>query len=122
MTNTFKTYHPVVNFGFFTAVVIFTMFFMNPFFLMVSFAASFLYSVSAPVAELHDNWFRYEKALPDVMKGASLKLYAGQKMHLCHFSPATVSIRQPPTEFPGTVTCGEVIARCVSDSNLSASK
>lgn len=45
MINTFKTYHPIVNFTFFVAVIVFTMFFMNPFFLAVSFAASFLYSV-----------------------------------------------------------------------------
>lgn len=45
MTNTFKTYHPVVGFAFFAAAIVFTMFFMNPFFLAVSFAASFLYSV-----------------------------------------------------------------------------
>lgn len=45
MINTFKTYHPIVNFSFFVAVIVFTMFFMNPFFLAVSFAASFLYSV-----------------------------------------------------------------------------
>lgn len=45
MINTFKNYHPIINFTFFVAVIVFTMFFMNPFFLAVSFAASFLYSV-----------------------------------------------------------------------------
>lgn len=45
MTNTFKTYHPIVNFAFFVAVIVFTMFLMNPFFLVVSFLASFLYSI-----------------------------------------------------------------------------
>lgn len=43
--NLLKTYHPIVSFSFFIAVILFTMFFMNPFFLAVSFAASFLYSV-----------------------------------------------------------------------------
>lgn len=45
MTNTFDTYHPIVIFSFFISVIVFTMFFMNPFFLAVSFAASFVYSV-----------------------------------------------------------------------------
>lgn len=45
MTNVFDTYHPTVSFAFFIAVIVFTMFFMNPFFLAISFAASFLYSV-----------------------------------------------------------------------------
>lgn len=31
-----------------------------------------------PAAELRDVWFRYGKALPDVLKGVSLRLYAGQ--------------------------------------------
>lgn len=31
-----------------------------------------------PYAELKDVWFRYDKALPDVLKGVSFKLYGGQ--------------------------------------------
>lgn len=31
-----------------------------------------------PTVELRDVWFRYEKALPDVLKGVSLKLYGGR--------------------------------------------
>ena len=42
--NEFKSYHPVVNFVYFTAVIGFTMFFMNPVFLAVSFCFGFLYS------------------------------------------------------------------------------
>ncbi len=45
MTPAFKTYHPLVSFSFFAAVIVFTLFFMSPAFLAVSFAASFCYSV-----------------------------------------------------------------------------
>ena len=43
--NEFKNYHPLVNFAYFTAVIAFAMFFMNPFCLAVSFLSGFLYSV-----------------------------------------------------------------------------
>ncbi|CEO87868.1 energy-coupling factor transporter transmembrane component T [Syntrophaceticus schinkii] len=45
METGFKTYHPIVNFYFFTAVVVFTMFSMHPIFLVVTLFASFAYSV-----------------------------------------------------------------------------
>lgn len=33
---------------------------------------------TAPVIELRDVWFRYDKTLPDVLKGVSLKIFGGQ--------------------------------------------
>lgn len=45
MINELKSYHPLVGFAFFASVIVFTMFFVNPFFLAISFASSFLYSV-----------------------------------------------------------------------------
>jgi len=45
METGFKTYHPLVNFYFFTAVLVFTMFSMHPVFLAVTLFASFVYSV-----------------------------------------------------------------------------
>ncbi len=44
MKDTFSTFHPVVNFTYFTAVLLFSMFFMHPVFLAVSLICSFLYS------------------------------------------------------------------------------
>jgi len=41
----FKTYHPIVNFIYFCAVIMFSMFFMHPVFLGISFICSLLYSV-----------------------------------------------------------------------------
>lgn len=46
MTNSFKSFHPVVNFYYFTTVILFSMFFMHPMFLLISFLGSFIYSVS----------------------------------------------------------------------------
>ncbi|WP_029451961.1 energy-coupling factor transporter transmembrane component T [Clostridium algidicarnis] len=46
MTNSFKDFHPVVNFYYFTVVIIFSMFFMHPIFLGISLISSFIYSVS----------------------------------------------------------------------------
>lgn len=46
MTNSFKSFHPVVNFYYFTTVILFSMFFMHPMFLIISFLGSFIYSVS----------------------------------------------------------------------------
>lgn len=45
MKSTFSTYHPVVNFLFFCAVISFTIFIMHPMFLIVTLAASFTYAV-----------------------------------------------------------------------------
>jgi energy-coupling factor transport system permease protein len=44
MKDAFSTFHPVVNFTYFTAVLLFSMFFMHPVFLGVSLTCSFLYS------------------------------------------------------------------------------
>lgn len=46
MTNSFKDYHPVVNFYYFTVIIVFSMFFMHPIFLGISLITSFIYSVS----------------------------------------------------------------------------
>lgn len=43
--NTFATYHPLVNFLYFVAVIGIGMFSMNPFFLALTFTASFAYSL-----------------------------------------------------------------------------
>lgn len=44
MSNTFAVYHPAVTFLYFTAVILLTMFLMNPLLLFISFAAAFAYS------------------------------------------------------------------------------
>lgn len=41
----FKTYHPVVNFTFFVLTISFSMFFMHPFCIVISFVCGFFYSV-----------------------------------------------------------------------------
>ncbi|MFT8887326.1 MAG: energy-coupling factor transporter transmembrane component T [Ethanoligenens sp.] len=41
--NSFKTYHPIVNFAFFVAVIICTLWMMHPVFLAISLLAAFLY-------------------------------------------------------------------------------
>lgn len=46
MSNSFKSFHPIVNFYYFTSVILFSMFFMHPVFLVISFISSFIYSVS----------------------------------------------------------------------------
>lgn len=43
--NEFKNCHPAVNFAYFTVVILFSMFFMNPMCLMISVLCSFIYSV-----------------------------------------------------------------------------
>ncbi len=43
--NEFKKYHPFVNFMYFLAVIAFSMFFMNPVCLFISFISGFIYSV-----------------------------------------------------------------------------
>ncbi len=42
--NSFKTYHPIVNFIYFTFVLIYSMFLMHPICLIISLACSFIYS------------------------------------------------------------------------------
>lgn len=46
MTNSFKDFHPLVNFYYFTVIIVFSMFFMHPIFLGISLITSFIYSVS----------------------------------------------------------------------------
>lgn len=45
MNDTFSSCHPIINFGFFIAVMLFTMCFLQPFYLVISFLAAFCYSV-----------------------------------------------------------------------------
>ena len=45
MRDTFSTYHPTVNFLYFALVLVFSMFFMHPICLIISFACAFAYSV-----------------------------------------------------------------------------
>lgn len=45
MKDAFSTYHPVVNFIYFTFVLIFSMFFMHPMCLTISFICSFIWSI-----------------------------------------------------------------------------
>ncbi|GAB6084736.1 energy-coupling factor transporter transmembrane component T [Alkaliphilus crotonatoxidans] len=45
MKDTFSTYHPIVNFTYFTAVIIFAMFFMHPVLQGIAFFSAFLYSL-----------------------------------------------------------------------------
>ncbi len=45
MTDTFSTYHPAVNFIYFTQVLLFSMFFMHPVCLGISLLCAFTYSV-----------------------------------------------------------------------------
>lgn len=45
MINSFKSYHPLVNFYYFLAVILFSMFFMHPIILIISFSSSFIYSI-----------------------------------------------------------------------------
>ncbi len=46
MTDSFSSYHPLVNFLYFAVVILCSMFFLHPVFLAISFLASFVYSVS----------------------------------------------------------------------------
>lgn len=43
--NSFKSFHPIVNFTYFVSVIIFSMFFMHPACLIISVAGGFLYSI-----------------------------------------------------------------------------
>ena len=45
MTDAFSTYHPVVNFLYFTLVLLFSMFFMHPLCLAISLVCAFSYNV-----------------------------------------------------------------------------
>ncbi len=45
MKDTFSTFHPIVNFTYFTAVIVFGMFFTHPILLGIAFMSSFTYSV-----------------------------------------------------------------------------
>ncbi|MGG7178622.1 energy-coupling factor transporter transmembrane component T [Clostridium paraputrificum] len=45
MKDTFSTYHPIINFIYFIVVILFTMFFMHPIFLVISLIASIVYSI-----------------------------------------------------------------------------
>lgn len=46
MSNSFKSFHPIVNFYYFVVVIFFSMFFMHPIFLSISLICSFIYSVA----------------------------------------------------------------------------
>lgn len=46
MSNSFKSFHPIINFYYFVVVIFFSMFFMHPIFLSISLICSFIYSVS----------------------------------------------------------------------------
>lgn len=46
MNNSFKKYHPVINFYYFTAVIGFSMFFIHPVFLAISLITSIIYSIT----------------------------------------------------------------------------
>ena len=43
--NAFDSYHPIVNFVYFTLIIVFSMFFMHPVCLVISFCFAFCYSV-----------------------------------------------------------------------------
>ena len=45
MNDTFSSYHPILNFGFFIIVMAFTMLFLQPVYLGISLAAAFCYSI-----------------------------------------------------------------------------
>lgn len=45
MIDSFTTYHPFINFAYFTAILVFSMFFMHPVFLVITLIGSFTYSV-----------------------------------------------------------------------------
>jgi ABC-type cobalt transport system, permease component CbiQ and related transporters len=45
MRDTFSSYHPLINFLYFALVLVFSMFFMHPICLIISFACAFAYSV-----------------------------------------------------------------------------
>lgn len=45
MINSFENYHPLVNFYYFSFVIVCSMFFMHPIFLIISLTSAFIYSV-----------------------------------------------------------------------------
>ncbi|HZK57508.1 MAG TPA: energy-coupling factor transporter transmembrane component T [Clostridia bacterium] len=45
MTDSFSTFHPIINFTYFAAVLLFSMFFMHPIFLGIAFTSAFTYSI-----------------------------------------------------------------------------
>lgn len=45
MINSFENYHPLVNFYYFAFVIVCSMFFMHPIFLIISLTSAFIYSV-----------------------------------------------------------------------------
>ncbi len=45
MKDAFSAYHPLINFGYFTMVILITMFMTQPYFLALSFAGSMTYSI-----------------------------------------------------------------------------
>lgn len=45
MKDSFSTYHPIINFMYFMVVIIFSMFFMHPVFLVISLICSMIYSI-----------------------------------------------------------------------------
>ena len=45
MKDTFGTYHPIINFSYFCAVIVFGMFFLHPVLLLISLSGAFAYSV-----------------------------------------------------------------------------
>ncbi|QSX04858.1 energy-coupling factor transporter transmembrane protein EcfT [Sedimentibacter sp. zth1] len=45
MKDAFSTYHPILNFGYFTFVILVSMFCMHPVFLTISFIGAFIYSI-----------------------------------------------------------------------------
>ncbi|NMA04733.1 MAG: energy-coupling factor transporter transmembrane protein EcfT, partial [Clostridiales bacterium] len=45
MIDSFSTFHPIVNFTYFVAVLLFSMFFMHPIFLGIAFTSAFTYSI-----------------------------------------------------------------------------
>ena len=46
MSNSFKKFHPLVNFYYFIVVIGVSMFFMHPVFLLISFMVAFIYSIT----------------------------------------------------------------------------
>ena len=45
MRDSFSTYHPLINFLYFTLVLVFSMFFMHPVCLAISLSCAFTYSI-----------------------------------------------------------------------------
>lgn len=46
MQDSFSTFHPIVNFIYFTSVILFSMFFMHPIFQGIALVSAFIYSIS----------------------------------------------------------------------------